>query len=75
MSVKIRLQQIGKREQRSYRIVASDQRSKRDGQVIEVLGSTRNRKGTEFQLRKDRVDFWLSKGAQLTDGTRKLLGQ
>ncbi len=74
MSVKIRLKQIGKRDQRGYRIVAVDESAKRDGKVIEVIGHiTPGSKPPAVTLKKDRYDYWMSVGAQLTDGTRKIL--
>ena len=77
MSVKIRLSKTGKKHQISYRIVAQDSKSKRDGKFLELLGYhlsyRKDKKGTN--IKKDRLDYWLSKGAQLTVGVAKLIRQ
>lgn len=77
MSVKIRLSKTGKKNQISYRIVAQDSKSKRDGKFLELLGYhlpyRKDKKGTN--IKKDRLDYWLSKGAQLTEGVAKLIRQ
>ena len=77
MSVKIRLSKTGKKHQISYRIVAQDSKSKRDGKFLELLGYhlpyRKDKKGTN--IKKDRLDYWLSKGAQLTAGVAKLIRQ
>lgn len=75
MSVKIRLSKTGKKNQISYRIVAQDSKSKRDGKFLELLGYhlpyRKDKKGTN--IKKDRLDYWLSKGAQLTTGVAKII--
>ena len=77
MSVKIRLSKTGKKHQISYRIVAQDSKSKRDGKFLELLGYhlpyREDKKSTN--IKKDRLDYWLSKGAQLTVGVAKLIRQ
>lgn len=74
MAVKIRLKQVGKKDQRSYRIVATDENNKRDGKVIETLGHSNPHITTNsFKLNKVRFDYWISVGAQVSDGVAKLL--
>ncbi len=73
MSVKLRLQQTGKRDQRSYRIVVMDESSKRDGRVLENIGFTTKRKNGEVTLKKDRYDYWISVGALPTTGLTNIL--
>lgn len=72
--VKLRLSQTGARNRRMYRIVAVDEHKKRDGKAIEVLGFY-NPQLTPPQLtvKRDRVDYWLSVGAQPTASVKKLL--
>jgi len=66
----------GAKKRPSYRIVVKEKQSKRDGAYLENLGTynpTRN--PAEINLRKDRVDYWISKGAQPTDTVRRLIKQ
>ena len=74
--VKIRLKRTGRRHRRSFRIVACDARASRDGKVIETLGSYDPLAKTDdqqVQLKGDRVEYWLSVGAQPTDTVRQIL--
>jgi small subunit ribosomal protein S16 len=66
MAVRIRLRRTGKRNAPAHRIVVADQRSPRDGRFIEVVGHYDPRNRTE-SVRLDRVDYWLSQGAQPSD--------
>lgn len=74
MSVKIRLSRTGKKNAPSYRIVAIDSRSPRDGRPLETLGHY-NPSMAEAPLvvKKDRVKYWQSVGAQTTEAVEKLL--
>lgn len=72
MSVKIRLKQTGKRNAKSYRIVAVDESKKRDGRVIEELGAV-SVKGVVINLKQERLDHWLKVGATKTAGATKIL--
>ncbi len=68
MSLKIRLTRIGTTHQPHYRVVVAEARSRRDGDPVEVLGTYDPRtKARQVNLKLDRVDYWLSKGAQPTD--------
>ncbi len=75
MSVKIRLTRTGKTHQASYRIVAQDTHSKRDGSFLEILGFFNPGKtGAEsYRLDKDRLDFWTKRGAKPTPAVSKLI--
>jgi small subunit ribosomal protein S16 len=74
--VKIRLTRAGATKRPFYRIVAVDERRKRDGRALEFLG-TYDPKGTpaEIKLATDRVEAWVAQGAQLSDSVRSLLKQ
>lgn len=74
MSVKIRLLRTGKRHQPSYRIVATDSKVKRDGKCLEVVG-TYNPLTSPAQInyQKERVDYWVSRGAIMSDRVRQLI--
>ncbi|MCX7784627.1 MAG: 30S ribosomal protein S16 [candidate division WOR-3 bacterium] len=69
--VKIRLKRIGQRNRPFYRIVVADSRRSRDGKYIESVGYY-NPKTKHLTLNKQRVEYWLSKGAQATDTAKRL---
>ena len=72
--VKIRLAKQGRKKLPIYKIVAADERSRRDGRFIEALGQYRPQNETgKVQLKEDRVMYWLSVGAQPTDTMRSIL--
>lgn len=73
MSVKIRLQLTGKRNARSFRIVAVDESKKRDGAVLENVGSFNPRDKKTGTLNKDRIASWVKNGAIVTPAVKKLL--
>ena len=71
--VRIRLRRVGFRHQPSYRIVAADKESPRDGKFLEILGHYNPR--TEpftIEVKEDRVFHWLSNGAQPSDSVQQL---
>jgi len=74
MAVRLRLTRVGGKKDPIWRVVVADQRSPRDGRIIETVG--RYNPQTEpstIAIDEDRVRHWLSKGAQPTDQVRKLL--
>ena len=74
MSVRLRLTRIGGRKDPVWRIVAADQRSKRDGRVIEILGHyNAQTEPSTIKVDEDKVRGWLARGAQPTDQVKKLL--
>lgn len=74
MSVKIRMTRTGANKDISYRVVATDSRFPRDGKNLEVVGWYNPKKtGVNFGLKMDRVEFWKSKGAQLSDTVKSLV--
>jgi len=76
MAVKIRLSRIGGKHQPIYRVVVCDSQAKRDGKVIEIIGSYQPAtKEKKIGIKKDRYQFWLEKGAQPTATLRRLLNQ
>lgn len=73
MSVKIRLRRTGANNDLSFRVVATDSRSPRDGRILELLGwYDPKRTGKNFELKVDRINDWVSKGA-ITSATVKSL--
>ena len=72
MAVKIRLSRIGKKNAPFYRIVAIDERKKRDGASLEILGTYNPRSGEFVQFHEARIQHWIGLGAQETDAVKKL---
>lgn len=74
MSVKIRLKRIGTKNTPVYRVVVADGRSPRDGKFIEEIGTYQPlQKGNNFNIKLDRAEYWISKGAQPSDTVRSFI--
>jgi small subunit ribosomal protein S16 len=74
VSVKIRLQRIGRKKQPTYRIVVTESRNPRGGKIIEVVGNyTPYRKDKPLVINVEKIDDWRSKGAITTEAVVKLL--
>ena len=74
MPVKIRLQRHGRKGKPFYWIVAADSRSKRDGKLLEKMGTYNpNTNPATVELDIDTAVKWLQNGAQPTDTARTLL--
>ena len=74
MAVKLRLMRMGKKKQPTYRVVAADSRSPRNGRFIEIVGIYDPRPDPfVVRIDNDKAVDWLRKGAQPTDSVRKLL--
>ena len=74
MAVKLRLMRVGKTKQPSYRLVAADSRSPRDGRFIEILGQYNPRaEPSVVNIDNEKVLKWLRQGAQPTERVQKLL--
>jgi small subunit ribosomal protein S16 len=57
-----------------WRVVVADQRSKRDGRVIEIVGHyNAQTEPSTITLKTDRIQHWIERGAQPTDQVRKLM--
>ncbi|PHJ16091.1 30s ribosomal protein s16, partial [Cystoisospora suis] len=75
---RIRMQVMGVKGRRFYKIVAANQRDPRDGKHMEVLGSYAPSTPSgvcELRLRFSRIKFWLAAGAAMNQNMRSLLGQ
>lgn len=70
--VSIKLKLIGKKGQRSFRVIVQEARSKLRGKFIEDLGWY-NPHSNQFELKKDRVLHWLGVGAQPTATVSQLI--
>ena len=74
MAVKIRLLRMGKIRNPQYRIVVADSRTKRDGRAIEYVGIYQPKEDPSvIEVKSDRVQYWLSVGAQPSEAVQRLL--
>ena len=74
MAVRLRLTRIGGRKNPIWRVVVADQRSKRDGRVIETVGHYNPQTNpSTIVIDEERARSWLARGAQPSDTVRKLL--
>jgi small subunit ribosomal protein S16 len=74
LAVKLRLMRMGKKKQPTYRLVAADGRSPRDGRFIELVGVYDPRaEPSVVRIDNDKAVAWLKKGAQPTERAEALL--
>jgi small subunit ribosomal protein S16 len=74
VAVKLRLMRMGKKKQPTYRVVAADSHSPRDGRFIEILGTYAPRsEPSAVKIDNAKALGWLERGAQPTDTVRRLL--
>jgi small subunit ribosomal protein S16 len=74
MAVKIRLRQQGRKNRQTFRLVVTDIRNPRDGKYLETLGSyDPHSPKLNLQLNTERLNYWLSKGAELSPSAEKLV--
>src|SRR3989304_1736678 len=66
--VRIRLRRVGGKKQASFRVVAAEKESPRNGRFIEILGFYNPRtEPATISLKEDRIYHWISNGAQPSD--------
>ncbi|WP_249020706.1 30S ribosomal protein S16 [Conexibacter sp. S30A1] len=74
MAVRLRLTRVGGRKNPMWRVVVADQRSKRDGRVIETVGHyNAQTEPSTIVIDEARVRDWLDRGAQPSETVKKLL--
>lgn len=74
MSVRLRLTRVGAKKNPIWRVVATDQRAKRDGRVLDTLGHyNAQTEPSTIVLDEEKVRAWLAKGAQPSETVAKLL--
>ncbi len=72
----IRLARTGARKQPHYRVVVIEKARARNGRSVEVVGTYNPRTNpASIELKRDRIDYWVSKGAQLSDRVSKLVSK
>ncbi len=70
----IRLARVGARKQPYYRVVVIEKDRARNGRSIEAVGTYNPRTNpASVSLKRDRIDYWTSKGAQFSDRVAKLV--
>ncbi len=70
----IRLARIGKKKHPFYRVVVTEKTRPRNGRFVEIVGTYDPlKKPAAIELDRDRVDYWLCKGAQPSDTVRSFL--
>jgi small subunit ribosomal protein S16 len=72
----IRLSRTGARKQPQYRVVVIEKERARNGRSVEVVG-TYNPRGAaaHIDLKRERIQYWVSKGAKLSDRVSKLMAK
>jgi small subunit ribosomal protein S16 len=74
--VTIRLRRAGSKKRPFFRVVVTDSRAARDSSFVEILGHYNPRtKPAVVQVNTDRVNYWISKGAQPSDSVRTLIAR
>jgi small subunit ribosomal protein S16 len=74
VAVHLRLTRTGRHKRPFYRVVAADSRKPRDGRYLEILGTYDALKNPPLaELKPDRVEYWLSQGAQPSVTVRSVL--
>ena len=72
----LRLRRAGSKKRPFFRIVVADSRAARDSSFVEILGHYNPRtRPAIVQVDKERVDYWLGKGAQPSDSVRTLMAR
>ena len=72
--VRIRLKRFGSKNEPYWRIVVSDILSPRDGRFIEEIGHYKALGAKDvIEVKKERLDYWVKNGAQMTETVRSLL--
>ena len=72
--VVIRLRRAGSKKRPYFRIVVTDSRAARDSSFVEILGHYNPRtRPALVDVKRERVDYWISKGAQPSDTVRTLM--
>ncbi len=77
MSVKIRLTRLGAKKKPFYRVVVANSTAPRDGKFIEIVGTydpmLAKENPARIKLNQDRIQYWLSVGAQPSERVEKLI--
>jgi small subunit ribosomal protein S16 len=72
----IRLSRTGARKQPHYRVVVIEKERARNGKPVEVVGLYNPRTSpASIELKRERIDYWVSKGAKMSDRVSKIVSK
>ncbi len=72
----IRMRRVGAKKRPFFRVVVLENRTARDGAFVEILGHYYPRaRPAKIEVDRDRVHYWISKGAQPSDTVRTLIAR
>ena len=72
----IRLSRTGARKQPQYRVVVIEKERARNGRPVEIVGTYNPRTSpASIELKRERIDYWVSKGAQMSDRVSKIVSR
>ena len=72
----IRLSRTGARKQPHYRVVVIEKERARNGRPVEVVGTYNPRtEPASIELKRERITYWISKGAQMSDRVSKIVSK
>jgi small subunit ribosomal protein S16 len=72
----IRLSRTGARKQPQYRVVVIEKERARNGRPVEVVGTYNPRTSpASIELKRERIDYWVSKGAKMSDRVTKIVSK
>ena len=72
----IRLSRTGARKQPHYRVVVIEKERARNGRPVEVVGTYNPRTSpASIELKRERIDYWVSKGARMSDRVTKIVSK
>ncbi len=72
----IRLSRIGARKQPYYRVVVIEKERARNGRPVEIVGTYNPRTSpASVELKRQRIEYWISKGAQMSSRVSKIMSQ
>lgn len=74
--VVIRMRRAGSKKRPFFRVVVTDSRAARDSSFVEILGYYNPRtKPAVVTVNRERVEYWIGKGAQPSDSVRTLIAR
>jgi len=72
----IRLARMGARKQPQYRVIVIEKERARNGRALEVVGTYNPRTNpASVELKRERIDYWVSRGAQMSDRVSKIVSK
>ena len=70
----IRLARMGARKKPHYRVIVIEKERARNGRSLEVVGTYNPRTNpASVELKRERIDYWVSKGAQMSERVSKIV--